>query len=312
MTIYTNYFTVPVSYRPFDDRWLYWEATTKLLDEKRTEFFEQVFPGNLFLSASTKSRRGANPPTITDKFSAYHLQDPYALYFPLYTRLVAKAQQSLFAEPKQQLNIKPVLLDGLMQTLGCSASEREAIGVALFYHILAITRAPSYEAENEGYLMQNWPRIPLPGSLEGLRASAALGRQVADLLRPDVPFAAPAALGRLAVPTRKDGGQLGENDLSITVRYAGVGHYESPAGARPGRLWWNKVGYWENVPEEVYVFTIGGYPVLKKWLDYRHVEKLGRPLRYEEARYVSEMVRRIAALLALGPALDEGYRAAKG
>lgn len=38
-------------YRPFDVRWLYWEPETKLLDEKRKEFFKQVFPGNLFIEA---------------------------------------------------------------------------------------------------------------------------------------------------------------------------------------------------------------------------------------------------------------------
>ena len=56
---------------------------------------------------------------------------------------------------------------------------------------------------------------------------------------------------------------------------------------------------------------MSGYPVIKKWLDYRHVEKLGRPLRNEEVRYVTEMVQRIATLLTLGPALDENYLTSK-
>ena len=40
------------AYRPFDHRWLYWEAETKLLDEKRAEYRPQVFAGNLWLSAA--------------------------------------------------------------------------------------------------------------------------------------------------------------------------------------------------------------------------------------------------------------------
>lgn len=71
------------------------------------------------------------------------------------------------------------------------------------------------------------------------------------------------------------------------------------------------MAYWENVPHEVWAFTISGYPVVKKWLGYRHIEKLKRPLRLDEVTYVSEMVRRIAALLALGPALDANYLAVK-
>ena len=41
---------VPYYYRPFDIRWVYWEPETKLLDEKRAEYFPHVFKGNLFLS----------------------------------------------------------------------------------------------------------------------------------------------------------------------------------------------------------------------------------------------------------------------
>jgi len=38
---------------------------------------------------------------------------------------------------------------------------------------------------------------------------------------------------------------------------------------------------------------------------------LGRALKADEAAYVSEVVRRIAAILLLGPALDGNYEAAK-
>ena len=34
-------------YRPFDVRWLYWEPETKLLDEKRSEYYPQVFEARL-------------------------------------------------------------------------------------------------------------------------------------------------------------------------------------------------------------------------------------------------------------------------
>jgi hypothetical protein len=307
---------VRVAYRPFDDRWLYWEATTKLLDRNRPEFFEQAFSGNFFLPASTKSRRGVNLPTITDKFSSYHLQDPYALYFPLFTKQAEQPQQNLFGQKGRQPNIKPALLDSLQQAYNAGPSSGPAIAVDLFYHILAVSRAPLYETENEGYIMQDWPRIPIPDTFEALKASATLGHRVADLLLPDVSFTPSPELRTLAMPTRRDGGQFVEADLRMTVRYGGKGRYVKPVAeeegeGKPGRLWWNDVGYWDNVPPEVWNFTIGGYPVIKKWLDYRHIEKLGRPLRYNEVRYVSEIARRIATLIALGPSLDENYIAIK-
>ena len=69
--------------------------------------------------------------------------------------------------------------------------------------------------------------------------------------------------------------------------------------------------FWRNVPEKVWTYTLGGYQVVKKWLSYREHKLLGRPLSREEALYVTDMIRRIAALLLLGPALDRNYEAVK-
>jgi len=73
----------------------------------------------------------------------------------------------------------------------------------------------------------------------------------------------------------------------------------------------NGGAYWSNVPSNVWGYTLGGYQVIKKWLSYREQAVLGRALKPEEAAYVSEMVRRIAAIRLLGPALDANYEAAK-
>jgi hypothetical protein len=51
--------------------------------------------------------------------------------------------------------------------------------------------------------------------------------------------------------------------------------------------------------------------VLKKWLSYREDALLGRPLSIDEVDYFSQVVRRIAALLLLGPQLDANYAAIK-
>jgi hypothetical protein len=67
--------------------------------------------------------------------------------------------------------------------------------------------------------------------------------------------------------------------------------------------------YWRNVPPRVWNYTIGGYQVLKKWLSYRERPLLGRGLRVDEAREVTQIARRIAAILLLEPELDTNYRA---
>jgi hypothetical protein len=44
-------------YRPFDVRWLYWEPETNLLDRNRVDYFLQVCPGNVWLSAGQRNRK---------------------------------------------------------------------------------------------------------------------------------------------------------------------------------------------------------------------------------------------------------------
>ena len=48
---------VPYSYRPFDTRWLYWEADNGLLDRPRPTYQPHVFNGNLWLEAREKEAR---------------------------------------------------------------------------------------------------------------------------------------------------------------------------------------------------------------------------------------------------------------
>jgi hypothetical protein len=73
----------------------------------------------------------------------------------------------------------------------------------------------------------------------------------------------------------------------------------------------NDIAYWRCVPARVWKYTIGGYQVMKKWLSYRERPLLGRDLKPGEARYVTEMARRIAAILLLEPELDANYKRVK-
>lgn len=71
----------------------------------------------------------------------------------------------------------------------------------------------------------------------------------------------------------------------------------------------NATAYWQNVPQPVWDFTIGGYQVMKKWLSYREQRVLGRALSMAEIMEVTAMARRLAALVQLQPALDANYKA---
>ena len=73
----------------------------------------------------------------------------------------------------------------------------------------------------------------------------------------------------------------------------------------------NDKAYWRNIPRNVWDYHIGGYQVIKKWLSYRESNLLGRPLKSEEVREVTNIARRVAAILALEPELDANYERVK-
>jgi hypothetical protein len=130
----------------------------------------------------------------------------------------------------------------------------------------------------------------------------------------------------LGVLKRIDGEQVRPDDLKIAVTYWGGGKgrwkprpfmaEEVPAldygeawGERTGDLFLNDNAYFANVPELVWTYQLGGYPVLKKWLGYRQADRReGKSLTDDERRWFRQIIQRIAGLLALGPALDALYQ----
>lgn len=132
-------------------------------------------------------------------------------------------------------------------------------------------------------------------------------------------------LRALAIPTKLDGGPIDPNtDLKVEAVWGFRGQKNAvmcgkgkvtPNNADPDNaldVFINDKVYWSNVPADVWALTIGGYPVVKKWLSYREFKIRGRPLREAEITYVTEVVRRLKALLLLGDELDANYSACAG
>jgi len=127
---------------------------------------------------------------------------------------------------------------------------------------------------------------------------------------------------KVGVLQRQDQEQVAPDDLKITITYWGGGkgrwkpraflEEEKPAveyagawGERTGDLFINDTTFFANVPEAVWKYQLGGYPVLKKWLSYRQADRRdGKPLTDVERRWFRSIIQRIAALLALSPLLN--------
>ncbi|MCA2699990.1 MAG: N-6 DNA methylase, partial [Microcystis sp. M179S2] len=212
----------------------------------------------------------------------------------------------------------------------------------IWLHSLAIGYSPLYLGENADGIRQDFPRIPLPNSQELLIKSAQLGQAIASLLDTENPVIGVTkkptpALQKIALISCTDGGNLNpdKGDLIINV---GWGHGGKNGVTMPGKgkaiarqyttaemsvispemrkllgtttydIYLNDRAYWQNIPARVWEYTIGGYQVIKKWLSYREEKLLGRGLTIAEVQEVSEMTRRITAIILLESDLDDNYQ----
>ncbi len=299
-------------YRPFDVRWLYWEPETKLLDEKRSDYFPQVFEGNMAISAAQHHRRNFDPPIFICNLGSRHLYERGANLFPLFLK-DSPNSNDFFS------NIDRSPTQNLSDSSRAFLATLDAEPFDLFFHSLALFFSKNYIRQNVFILRQDWPRIPLPAKKQALLDSTALGRRVAALLDTEKPLGTAANGGIPSVPfnigriSKTGGGNLNPNsgDFDLTI---GWGHGGKDGVCMPGRgkietrkqtdtLLKRAFGeetstststaqpFGRTFPPAVWDYTIGGYQVIKKWLSYRRKDGLGRGLTMEETEYVTEMIR---------------------
>ena len=320
---------VRYSYRPFDNRWLYWEADTDLLGRKRADYKPHVFEGNLWLVSQQKPRREWSPPQVISSIGCIDLMDRSASCIPAYLRDDGWGVKENGIQRRPNLS---AAAQHYLERIGADVED-------LFHHVLAVLHDPAYREANAGALRMEWPRIPIPGwpdsgevgAAEDLAKSAARGRELAALLDSDTPVRGVTSgslrpeIAVIAVPSTTDGGNMASDDFGVT---AGWGHFGSGQAVMPGQgrvveraytseerkamgdavstlgdttfnVYLNDRAYWRNVPANVWSYKLGGYQVLKKWLSYRERKVLGRSLLPDEVQHFAEVGRRVSAILGL-------------
>ena len=228
---------VRFAYRPFDVRWLYWEADGSLLDRPRPNYRLHVFDGNLWLCAAQHLRKGEEEPQtcFTRHLATRHLIERGANWFPAWLRDDGLGTQG--AEGSRRRN-----LSGKAQRY----LDRLGLGIEdLLHHVLVTLHDPAYLTGNAGALRLEWPRIPLPGWSNGesagaaaLARSAARGRELAHLLDPDTPVSGVTGgtlrpeIATIAVPATENGRNMAGEDFAVA---AGWGHSGSGDVVMPGQ-----------------------------------------------------------------------------
>jgi hypothetical protein len=333
-------------YRPFDLRWLYWEPETNLLDRRRQEYWQNLFSGNLWLEARQKLAV-----SVFDRgYVTHHLADNFgnglSSFFPLYRvhgwkGLFTAAENgpvanvSSYAERVlKELDLTPEDLFFHTVAVIHAPSYRQENVTALrqdwprvplprsrdsFFASAELGRRVALLLDSEASV-RGVTVGPLDPELQGLGVFSLVPGHALDEER-DLAVTAGwghPGKGGVVMPGR---GRIRERAFTPDEREAlkagasGRGLAGADArtllGERTLDVYLNERAFFRNVPAGVWSYTLGGYQVIKKWLSYRELDFLERPLTSEEARAVTALVRRIAALLLLQPSLDANYVAVR-
>jgi hypothetical protein len=320
---------VPYLVFPFDSRWLYYETDCKLLNERRPEYWDNLKDNEFLIAVPQPRRVSETRPLLTTNLVDLHLHDRGSVCFPresasgggLHGRSANIAYQA-WARLHKDWKLK---VDHDMQEDGAKAFVGE-----MFRFVLAIVHAQEYERDHADSIAQDWVHIPIPKDKRVFADIAKIGNDVAHLLNPltDAEIVIERVLGKgisrtLAQITKKGGGAVTSADLAVTFSYYGAAKGRWTArpvtaaesdndawGDGTGDLSINDSVHFSHVPERVWTYELGGYAVLKKWLGYRHRDRVDRTLTVAEAKHFRSMVQRIAALLVLHEKLDTAYRQA--
>lgn len=317
---------------PFDNRWIYYSEQAHLLDRHSPDFATSKDDNDFLVTVPEPRKASETSPVFSTTLVGLHVHERGSVVFPRET-----VSSDLVVQ--REANISEPAWRTLRDHFGLTGERRDedARGFVgkLFRVAFAILHAPSYQAEHKSALSSDWAHLSIPKDATLLGKLVEAGEQVTRLLdaNRDAREVIEAVLtpGRaklLGQLRRSDGGQLTAEDLTLSVTYWGGGkgkwvarpftEEEAPAapwdtswGDRTGDLFLNRQAHLAHVPEAVWTYQLGGYPVLKKWLGYRQADRRGgKPLTDAERRWLRQVIQRIAALLALGPTLDALYQEA--
>jgi predicted helicase len=260
-------------YRAFDVRKLIYEDT--LLERPRKEVMVNFQDNNIAIITNRQVKTDYYSHTfVTEFINDLHIietayANPYT--YPLYI-LRNGVEKTYFgvSEPESFYKTENFTKDFrkyIDKHFQHSFSPEEIFG-----YIYAILHSPTYRNKYSEFLKTDFPRIPFTDDKKVFKQLSELGNEL-------------ISVHLLKEPLLDD--SLGE--------FIGKGNsvIEKPnyvVEKKIGKLYINKTQYFNNVPQQVYDFILGGYQVIDKYLK----DRKDRKLTYDEAGNVEKTIRAIA------------------
>ena len=235
---------VPISYRPFDTRFIYYTGRARGFVGWPVERIGRHYLAreNIGLLV-TKALRDADyhhifvTRTISEVIFLSGITASNAINMPLY----------LYADDGSRMpNLKKEIVAEIEKTAGKTTPEE------IFDYIYALLHSPSYREKYKEFLKTDFPRVPYPKDKKQFAALAALGNELRELHLLESP------------KVRKYITSYDVEGTDVVEKIAREGD----------KVYINATQYFGGVPEAAWNFYIGGYQPAQKWLKDRKGRKL--------------------------------------
>jgi len=254
-----NKFILPVTYRPFDNRYIFWHDSVVWRTVKRV--MRHMLEENIGLISVRQVAEGIfNHCLITEHIveSRITLSNKGIGYlFPLYL-YPDKAKKDLLNQhqTEKEPNIPAAIFEKLQSAYGQKPMPED-----ILYYIYGIFYSNIYRETYTEFLKIDFPRVPFTADYDLFKTIGNFGKELADLHL----LKSPA----LDSPIAKYQGSS-TNDRIEKVTYK----------EDERRIYINKEKYFEGVAPEVWNYYIGGYQVLRKYLKDRKGRNMDDAPRY--------------------------------
>ncbi|MBE9234010.1 N-6 DNA methylase [Cuspidothrix issatschenkoi LEGE 03284] len=256
------------AYRPFDNRWVYYNPNIIERGDSRKELMEHLLKGNNM--ALLSCRQQVEPgfyhifcsEILTERCIVSLKSRELTYVFPLYTYPNTENKQTnLFLERTPNISLK--FLKAIKEKLGKTPTPEQ-----IFYYAYAIFHSPTYRTRYAEFLKIDFPRLPLTSNKNLFNALATKGEELVNLhlMKSDI-------LNNLITTYQP----IGDNQVT-----------EVTYNSELQRVYINKQSYFTDIPPRIWEFKIGGYQVLDKWLKDRKNSK--RQLSNDEISHYQKIV----------------------
>ena len=281
-----------ILYRPFDIRYCFYHPA--IFMSPRRPVMQHVDPGmdNIILITSrmTKGESFSHVTLARGLAEAILLSSKTsnnAIIFPLYLYSGSNdlGSNMSFLLPREP-NFSREFLASLKAKLGVALTDgyrgsKTDIGYNdILAYIVSILHSQSYRERYADFLTRDFPKVPLTGFLELFHELSKLGGELVSLHLLESP-----KLNQFITEFQ------GEGDNSIPKKPV----------YKDGAVWINASQRFQNVPEAVWLFHIGGYQVCEKWLK----DRKGRRLSAEDIAHYQKVVVALSETIRLMQAIDE-------